>query len=48
MPFELPKPSLVCSIEKIFWNLRITKHLSIGCTPSRSILLERLAPDGKI
>ena len=32
MPFELPKPSLVCSIENFFWNLRITEQLSIGCT----------------
>ena len=33
MSFELPKPSLIESIEKIIWNLRISKQSAIGCTP---------------
>ena len=33
MSFELPKPSLNESIEKIIWNLRISKQSAIGCTP---------------
>ena len=33
MSFELPKPALNSSIEKIIWNLRISKQASIGCTP---------------
>ena len=33
MSFELPKPSLKESIEKIIWNLRILKQSAIGCTP---------------
>ena len=32
MSFELPKPALNSSIEKIIWNLRISKQASIGCT----------------
>ena len=33
MSFELPKPSLNESIEKIILNSRITKQSAIGCTP---------------
>ena len=33
MSFELPKPSINESIEKIIWNLRISKQSAIGCTP---------------
>ena len=33
MSFEVPKPSLNDSIEKIIWNLRISKQTAIGCTP---------------
>ena len=33
MSFELPKPSLIESIEKIIWNFRISKQSAIGCTP---------------
>ena len=33
MSFELPKPLLNESIEKIIWNLRISKQSAIGCTP---------------
>ena len=33
MSFELPKPSLIESIEKVIWNLRISKQSAIGCTP---------------
>ena len=33
MSFELPKPPLNESIEKIIWNLRISKQSAIGCTP---------------
>ena len=33
MSFELPKPSLNKSTEKIIWNLRISKQSAIGCTP---------------
>ena len=33
MSFEIPKPSLSDSIEKIIWNLRISKQTAIGCTP---------------
>ena len=33
MSFELPKPYLNDSIEKIIWNLRISKQSAIGCTP---------------
>ena len=33
MSFELPKPSRNESIEKIIWNLRITKQSAISCTP---------------
>ena len=33
MSFELPKPSLNESIEKIIWNLRVSKQSTIGCTP---------------
>ena len=33
MSFEVPKPSLNNSIEKIIWNLRISKQTAIGCTP---------------
>ena len=32
MSFELPKPSLIESIEKIIWYLRILKQPAIGCT----------------
>ena len=32
MSFELPKPLLNESIEKIIWNLRISKQSAIGCT----------------
>ena len=31
--FEVLKPSLNDSIEKIIWNLRISKQTAIGCTP---------------
>ena len=33
MSFDLPKPLLNSSIQKIIWNLRITKQSTIGCTP---------------
>ena len=33
MSFELPKPPLNASIEKIIWNLRISKQSAIGCFP---------------
>ena len=33
MSFELPKPSLNESIEKVIWSLRISKQSAIGCTP---------------
>ena len=33
MSFELPKMSLIESIAKIIWNLRISKQSAIGCTP---------------
>ena len=33
MSFELPKPSINESIEKIIWILRISKQSAIGCTP---------------
>ena len=33
MSFERPKPSLNDSIEKIIWNLTISKQNAIDCTP---------------
>ena len=33
MSFDLPKPPLNESIEKIIWNLRISKQSAIGSTP---------------
>ena len=33
MSFGLPKPALNSSIEKIIWNLRISKQASFGWTP---------------
>ena len=37
LSFELPKPSLNELIEKIIWNLRISKQSAIGCTPFEKI-----------
>ena len=33
MSFNEPKPSLNTSIDKIIWNIRLTKQSSIGCSP---------------
>ena len=33
MSFNDPKPSLNTAIDKIIWNIRSTKHSSIGCSP---------------
>ena len=32
MSFEIPKPPLNASVEKITWNLRISKQSAIGCS----------------